>query len=291
MKKLIIYSFLTLLIVAGCRKEDNVRVPESAEVPLPLFTKDPTASLIISSETPDAFSGRFTIGLHYPEGLKPLKFDIVIRKNEVNASAKVLKSDIKAFPSLETVTGVQLREAFGTIVLGDIFDIGVDVTTQDGKKYLAFPAKGTAYGTNVANIAGSRTIARYEAVCPFKMTEYGAIGSTVPFVVEADGWNDYPAGSTVDVTIIDATHLSFFYPTADNIKPIVITVNPNDNSTSVDKIAFGDYGDGLIFSAVSVEGSLSNAVYPCKLTVGASLAFSGSNGGNYGTGVITLKKK
>ena len=291
MKKLIIYSFLTLLIVAGCRKEDNVKVPQSAEVPLPLFTKDRTASLIISSETPDAFSGKFAVGLHYPNGPKPSKFDIVIRKNEVNSSTKAFKSDITTFPSVETVTGAQLKSLFGTILLGDIFDIGVDVTTQDGKKYLAFPPTGVAYGTNIANIAGSSPIARYEAVCPFKMEEFGAIGSTVPFTVVADGWKDYAVGSTVDVTIIDATHLSFFYPTDISVKPVVITIDPKDNSTSVEKVSFGGYGSGTIYNAVSIGGSLSNAVYPCKLTVGASLAFGGSDGGNYGTGNITLKKK
>lgn len=292
MKKLIIYSFLSLIILAGCQKDENAKVPDLAEIPLPLFTKDVTASLIISSETPDAFSAKFSVGLHYPGGVQPSKFDIVIRKNEDNASTKTFKANVTTFPSVVTLTGVQLKELFGTIALGDIFDIGADVTTADGKKYQAFPITGVAYGTNVANIAGAIPTARYEAVCPFKMTDYGAIGTTVPFTVEADGWADYPdPGTVIPVTIIDATHLSFFYGTDVNVKPIVITINPLDNSTKADKVAFGAYGDALIFSAVSVDNSLSNAVYPCKLTVSVNLAFSASNGGNYGTGVITLKKK
>ena len=281
---------MSFVLLAGCQKDDNVKVPDVTKIPLPLLTKDRTASLIISSETPDAFSAKFRVGLFYPGGEQPAKFDIVIRKNEDNAVVKTFKTDITTFPSDVAVTGVQLRQLFGAISLGDIFDFGVDVTTTEGKKYLAFPTLGVQYGTNVANIAGSRPFVRYEAVCPFKIADYGAIGTTVLYTVEADGWNDYAKGTTIPVTIIDATHLSFFYPTDTNVKPIVITVNPADNSTSVAKVAFGGYGDDFIYSAVSVDESISNAVYPCKLTISVNLAFS-SSAGNYTPGVITLKKK
>ena len=281
---------MSLFLMAGCRKDDNAKIPDIVKIPLPLLTKDRTASLTISAETPDAFSAKFKLALFYPTGEKPSKFDVVIRKNESNASAKVFKTDVTTFPSDITLTGVQLRELFGPVSLGDIYDVGANVTTTDGKQYLAFPTTGRAYGTNIANVAGVSPTVRYEAVCPFKMADYGAIGSTVPYIVDADGWNDYPKGTTIPVTIIDATHLSFFYPTDVDPKPIVITINPQDNSTSVDKVAFGGYGDPLIYSAESISNSVSNAAYPCKLTVSVNLAFS-SSAGNYPPGVITLRKK
>ena len=277
---------MALIVLAGCRKSDNEKVPEFAKIPMPLFQKDRKTSLIISSETPDAFNAKFSVGLFYLTGEQPSKFDIVIRKNGVNSSAKTFRTDITTFPTDVTVTGVQLRQMFGPILLGDQFDIGADVTTTSGKKYPAFSTDAATYGAGVASVAGSIPVIRYEAVCPFKIADYGAIGTTVPYTVLEDGWNDYPKGSTVDVTIIDATHLSFFYPTDVDVKPIVITVDPLDNTTSVARVTFGGYGDDFLYTAESVPNSLSNAVFPCKLEIGVNLSFPG-----FGTGVIRLKKK
>jgi hypothetical protein len=289
MKKLIIYSFMSLLLVSACKRSDNDRIPELAQVPYPQIKKV-SGDQIIASQDPASFKAEFSVGLLYPDGVKPQKYDVVVIKNGDKTNVKMFKADVTTFPTTLSITGPQLQTLFGApTLLGDKYDIGVDITAADGKKYLSFPTVGIPYSPGTAQTPGASTTLRYEAVCKFTMTDYGAIGATIPFVVVKDEWNDYSAGSVINVKIIDDTHMSFMYPTED-AKPIVITVDPVSNSTSVDKVAFGHYGDNLIFSAVSVASSLDNNVSPCELSVSTRLSFT-SNAGSYGQFTITLKKK
>ncbi|RZK97211.1 MAG: hypothetical protein EOO89_33355 [Pedobacter sp.] len=295
MKKLLIYGFMSLFLISSCRKSDNVNVPDFIKVPLPTVKKvsgDPT----ISSQNPDGFTAKYSVGLYFPDGDKPAKFDVVVIKNNNVKVVKLLQADVTTYPTELTVTGLQLKALFGaSVALGDRFDIGVDITLSNGKKYLAFPEVGVAYGAGVASPAGSSTTTRYEAVCTFKMSDYGAIGTVVPYTVIADKWADYGPGETVDVTIIDATHLSFTYP-ASNALPIVVTVNPANNTTSVAAVNYGNYGSQY-FRVDSDPTSSLNTVSPCELTFSVALrqyelpATKLPPGTLYGTYPISFKKK
>ncbi len=295
MKKLILYSFMSLFLISSCRESDNVNVPEFIEVPMPTIKKvsgDPT----ISSQNPDGFTAKYSVGLYFPDGDKPAKMDIVVRKNNDNNTVKLLQADVTTYPTELTVTGLQLKTLFGSsVALGDRFDIGADITLTNGKKYLAFPTVGVAYGAGVASPAGSSVSTRYEAVCTFKMSDYGAVGTVVPYTVIGDKWADYGAGETVDVTIIDETHLSFKYP-ASNALPIVVTVNPANNTTTVASVNYGNYGSQY-FRADYDPASALNFVSPCELIFSVALrhyelpADKKPPGTLYGTFPISFKKK
>lgn len=308
MKKLLIYSFAALtvlsMVMVACRKNDNPKLPALIRVPEPQFTKDATTDPVISVQNPDAFSAKFTVGLYFANDVAPKKMDIVIMKNGKRDSILLLKADVTTFPTTLTLTGAQLKAMYGySSVLGSSYDIGANITTADGTVIPAFSplqsaasygsgliSQGTTGAANTPYPAAAPTI-NYTAICKFTMTDYGAIGSTVPFTVVKDEWNDYSAGATVPVKIIDATHMSFFYQPASNAQPIIITVDPNTNSTSVAKQIVGNYGDGYgDYSATSTPTAF-DIVAPCDLTVGVSLVYSVSAGTFSGNYTIILKKK
>ena len=278
-------------LFASCRKSDNSKLPDITDVPLPLITTDATADATISAQTPDAFSGKFIVGLYFPEGLKPAKFDAVVIKNGNKAIVKTIATDITTYPSTIAVTGAQLKTLFGSaIIVGDKFDIGVNITTTEGKTFLAFPSIGVAYGPGISAPKGSSTTVRFEAICKYTATDFGAIGVPTDFKVVQDGWEDYAIGQTIPVTVIDATRISFKYG-ANNAKPIIVTINPASNITSVTKAVYGDYGPSTgDVSAESVSGSADNFVAPCDLSFSVKLNHTSAKG-NYGNYTIQLKKK
>ena len=139
MKKIIIYSLCLFSVAAlftACKKDENGRMPELTRFPLPLVAKVAGTDQVISALDPNAFSGKYTVGLYFPEDVPPQKFDVVIMKNDDKTNVKVLKTDVTTFPTELTITGPQLAALFGApVVLGDKFDIVVDITTNTGAKY------------------------------------------------------------------------------------------------------------------------------------------------------------
>lgn len=289
MKKNIIYIFIALLLIGGCRKEDNPRIPKLDRVPLPLITVDKTGDQVISQSDPDAFVGKFIVGLYYPDDVKPTKFDVVVIKNGNTAVVKTVQADVTTFPATVSLTGVAIKALFGvSSVLGDSYTIGVNIFAN-GKVYPAFSALGETSNGGIPALAGTSTTIQYAAVCKFNMADFGAVGASVPFLVVKDGWADYAAGQTVSLKIIDATHISFIYG-ADNPQPIVIAVDPTGNTTSVAKVTYGNYG-AETFTATSVANHADNFVAPCDLTFSVRLAHNGSINGAYGSYTISFKKK
>jgi len=311
MKKLLIYSFtiLTVLsVVVACRKSDNPKLPSGmTSVPELQFTKDATADGIIAAQTPDAFAGKFTVSLYFSSDVAPKKVDLMIMKNSVHANAKLLLANVTTFPTTVTITGAQLKTLFGTSsVLGDSYDIGGTITTADGTVIPAFSTyEGAAsYGSGLLSqgTTGAATTkyqpaaptVNYSAVCKFTMTDYGAIGSTVPFTVVKDAWQDYLPGDIVPVTIVDATHFSFFYATDVSPKPVVVTVNPTTNATSAVTGPIGVYSFLAAYGTwgvVNVPDATNAVVSPCILQFGVNVNFTATGtGGTYTGGPIVLKK-
>ena len=277
--------------MASCRKSDNERIPEITKIPFPLLKKDATGDATISAQTPDAFVGKFSVGIFATSGEKPAKYDVVIRKNEDNKTAKVFKTDVTTFPTDLSVTGVQLRELFGaTVVLGDKFDIGVDITTTSGQKFQAFPLVGVAFGTNVVVPAGSAPTIRFESICKFTAAEYAG-----NFKVLEDDWNDYVKGSVIPVTVVNDHQLSIISPVSG--APIIIDVDVNTNVTSMAKQAYGDYKAAGIdptwtYGMVSVESvpGASNFVAPCTLILSVKIKYTVA-AGNFGEFDLVLQKQ
>ncbi|WP_152269364.1 hypothetical protein [Agriterribacter humi] len=281
----IIYSaILAMFLFAGCRKDDNAKVPDLERVPLPLITKDASTDVTISSQEPETFAATFNVDLYYKDDIKPQKFDVVIIKNGDKSNVKSLQDGVTTFPVSLQITGPQLATLFGSpIVLGDKFDIGVNITTQEGKVFQAFPLTGVAYNANIAALANSSTSVRYEAICKFNPEDYAG-----DFKVVTDDWADYAPGDIVAVTVIDDTHLSFKY-LDDNARPIIVEVKP-DNTTFVAKQVYGD-GYGLGYGEISCETvpSADNYVGPCEGILSVRLKHTVA-AGSFGDATITLQK-
>ena len=267
MKKIIIYSlylFSAAALFTACKKDENGNLPELTRFPLPLVVKVAGSQQVISALDPNSFSGKYSVGLYFPNDAPPKKFDVVVIKNNDNTNVKVLKTDVATFPTELTITGPQLAALFGTpIVLGDKFDIGVDVTTSTGAKFEAFPAVGNSYAAGVAAQPGASTFVRYEAVCQYEPAAYQG-----PYEVVIDEWADYTPGDIVQLIMIDATHFSFKYLAADP-RPIVVTVDPVTNAVTVPKQVYGSgYPPGWPYGDISAESvpSVDNFVAPCAGT-------------------------
>ena len=290
MKKIIIYSFYLFsfaVFLIACKKDDNGKLPELTRFPVPLVVKVAGSDQVISAQTPDAFSGKFSVGLYFANDAPPKKFDVVVIKNNDKTNVKVIKTDVTSFPTELTITGTQLATLFGSpIVLGDKFDIGVDVTTYTGAKFEAFPAVGNSYAAGIAAQPGASTFVRYEAVCQYNPSAYQ--GS---YEVVTDEWGDYTPGDIVQLTMVDATHFSFQY-LADGALPIVVTVNPVTNAVTVPKQVYGSgYGAGWPYGNISAESvsSVENFVAPCAGTFSVILKHTVA-AGSFGEYKIVLKK-
>jgi hypothetical protein len=278
----------------SCRKSDNPILPKNlAKVPAPLLSIDTTGNQTISGQNPDSFTGKVVIASYYGNAdLNGAKFNAVVIRNGDASNVKTLKTGITSFPTTVTVTGTELHTLFGTpIVVGDFFDIGADVITQDGTVYPAFSTgPGTLYSAGILSQPGFNPTVRFTAICQFTASAYGAFGVPTPYVVQQDDWADYHPGDVVNVTVIDATHMSFKY-LANNAQPIIIVINPGTNATSVNSQVIGDYGAPFgNFSVVSVPGS-NSAVTPCNLGIGVTLHFTESKGTDFGNGTIKLVKQ
>lgn len=294
MKKLLLYGFIALGLMTSCRKSDNPRLPDLESVPTPKITLDASGDKFITN--PSTFNGKFKVDLLFPNGDKPQKMDIVVMKNGSPTNVKVLQAGVTTFPSTFTLTGAQINTLFGSLATpGDTYDIGADIYTQSGKKYQAFPASGAAgYAATVGQQPGASLSIQFSALCPFDITKYGAIGSTVNFAVNVDDWADYSVGQVIPVKIVDATHFSFVYGTDVNTTPIVIAVNPADNSTSITKQAFGSYSSLPSYGAWSVEsvaGNAKNTVTPCAFGVSVAMHITAANGYDNGTSIFKITKK
>ncbi len=291
MKRIInlsLYLLSAVVLLNSCRKEDNSKIPELVRFPLPKIVKDAGSDQVIDASDPHTFTGKFTVGLYHEGDAPPSKYDVVVIKNEDKSIVKTITPNVTTFPTSITITGAQLETLFGSpIVVGDKFDISVDVTTQSGKKYLAFPITGEPYAAGIAAQPNSSTRIRYEAVCQYDADIYQG-----NFIVIEDGWDDYDPGDIVPLTKIDATHFSFEYAAA-NPKPIVVTVNPTTNEVSVAKQIYGSgYPPGWTFGDISAESvpNINNFVAPCEGTFSVVLKHTVA-AGNFGEFRIYLRKE
>lgn len=292
MKQSFLYSLLFLFFaISSCRKEDNPKLPDIARVPTPLITKVDGTDKVISSQDPASFKGKFIVDLFFKTDVPPQKFDVVIMKNDDKTTVKTFKENVTTFPTTFDITSEQLATLFGApIVLGDKFEIGVDVTTKEGLKFQAFPLVGEGYGSGVASQAGASTDIRYEAVCKYNPDLYKGT-----FVVEEDEWEDYAPGDEVEISQVDDTHLTFTHVAAVGAIPITIVINPDDNSASIAKQEIGTrwaYGASYTKPFVATAGAASNSyVSPCEESIILNLQYGYSAGTWSGNYILKLKKK
>lgn len=306
MKRIIIYNMLAafMLFAASCRKSDNPRIPTLERVPLPLVTLDAAGDQTISVVTAPAFKTTVIVDMFFKNDIPPQKMDLVVRKNGDNTNVKVLKAGITAYPTRIDITGAQLISLFGTILLNDAYDFGINITTQNGKLYEAFPVVGVGYGSGVAGEYsldpalnggnGAQVQVTIKAVCKFTASDFAG-----NFIVTKDQWADpnlgqgvnFGVGAIVPITVVDATHLSFKSP-VNGTSVVVLTVNAITNNITYTGQPYGDYTVGPLivdptwpFGPITVENvGTNNFISPCSLTINLGIRFrvaagSFSNGG------------
>jgi len=303
--KNIFYSMcgIMVLFMVSCRKDDNPRIPALERVPVPYIKADPTKSQSISVLNPTAFSQTFTFTPYFINDVPPKQMDLVVIKNGVNGTVKTIQAGFTTFPATVNVTGAQLITMFGAIKLGDTFTFGLDITAADGTVYHAFPALGVGYGSGVLNeyngatnvtplAAGGGVVYQlaYGALCTYDPNLYvGNFKAT-------DAWGDAD-GAIIVLTKIDNTHFSFIYPSAVNPNPIIVTVNPNNNTATIPantvigtawSPAFG-YPATATYANPTINSLVAGSVAPCDKTVTLSIQW-GTAGGTlqFGGGPYTL---
>ena len=295
MKKNLLYILFAGLVLTACDKNDGA-VPEKYEldtgIPQPQIVKN-GGDASINALAPATFQGKYDLtGVYFP-GDAPSKMDVVIRKNGNNANVKVIQAGVTTFPTSYTITAAQIATLFGApVALNDNYDISADVYRQDGKKYEAFPNIGipTAVGVaaGVAGQAGASPSIRYSVICLYFPTLFGAIGTTSTFNVTKDEWADPVAGwgpkanwgSTIDVTIVDATKLSFKSP-VDGTSTIVLTINPATNAITYTGQPYGDLKVGPLridpawpYGPATLANLGPNSVAPCAKEITLNITYN-----------------
>lgn len=280
MKQSLLYSvFAALIFFAGCRKEDDAKIPDLIRVPTPLITKDLNTDATISKDDPNAFKGTFVVGLFFKEDVPPQSFDVVVRKNE--AATKVFKEGISSFPTAVDLTGADLTTLFGAApVLGDKFEIGVDMTLQDGTKLQAFPAGGPAYGTGVANQPGASTSIVYSVVCPFDINDF--VGSAT--IEDPDFWEaTYPVTVTLEGS--DTYKVAGWFE--DPATYILVKVNPATLTATIAKRVYAATIPGFTYTNWAAEGT--GVVDACNKEISLSVKNSVDQG-SFSATTVVLKK-
>jgi hypothetical protein len=286
MKSSLLYSFLLgAVIISGCRKDDNPKVPDLQRVPVPQITLAEGSGDKIPISDPASYTATIVVDNYFKFGETPKQLDVLVIKNGDALNQQSLQGAITTFPTNITVTGQQLADLFGgPIEEGDEFTIGADVTTQDGKKFNAFSANGTTYAPGIFNMPGSspELVLIGANICFFDPADFTA----GDYEVIVDEWVDYPPGTIIPVAKIDDTHYSFKY-NADNANPIIMEIDPNTNAVTVAPVMYGDYG-GAQVTAKSVEGS---EVDPCDVSFHLILNHNAPDfGGDLGDYAITFRK-
>ena len=286
MKSSLIFSFLLgAIIISGCRKDDNSKVPDFQKVPVPQITLAEGSGEKIPVSDPASYTSTIVVDNYFKFGEAPKQFDVVVVKNGDFLNQKLLQGAITTFPTNITITGQQLADMFGeAIAVDDAFTIGADVTTQDGRKYMAFSEDGITHAPGIFNMPGSSPELTLVGanICFFDPADF--TGGDYEVIV--DEWVDYVPGTVIPVTKIDDTHFSFEYA-ADNANPIIMEIDPNTNAVTVAPVMYGDYG-GAQVTAKSVEGS---EVDPCDVSFHLILNHNAPDfGGDLGDYAITLRK-
>jgi hypothetical protein len=292
MRTRIIYGFLiTMIFLSACRKSDAPELPDNLQrAPIPQFKLDSSVDLTIPGQDPNSFNGKFTLSQYYTNDHSFKSIDVVVRKSGDNSMIKVLQSDVQQLPATISVTGEQLKTLFNAPIQStDFYDIGADVTLLSGQKIEAFPSDGNPnYDPNINTLPnlGPFTI-QYGVYCDYDPSVYDG-----NFVVLQDDWQDYHPGDVVPVTKIDDTHFSFMYNGLD-VQPIIVTVDPVTNVTSITNQYFENYGPDFGDFFIHTVPSPNNVVLPCQgvVSIFADIYSDNPIYGDQGNFRLVLKKQ
>ena len=289
MKRIIFLNILLITVLFACRKDDNPKIPELDRVPVPSLALKDGSDEQISPADPAGFGAQIDVDLFFKNDIPPKKFDLVVIKNNDKSNIHVIKSDITSFPTTVGITGQQFIDFFGEIEDGDAFTVGVDITTQNGNLYQAFPPVGNGYGPGVQTEAGGVTLTlEFAKPCKYVSSIYEG-----DFEVVIDEFADTQPGDVLTITKIDDTHFSYIYPSCINAIPIVIAVDPETNIVSITDQKIGsafNWEPSYTNPHAKTTGTAGNQVLPCDKSFSVSINYSVDQG-DFGNYRITMKKK
>lgn len=290
MKRIITYSIIiAITLLSACRKSDNPNIPDLTRVPVPLITKG-DGDLTISKDDPAAFKGSFVVDNFFKGNSTPKKLDVVIIKNGDNSSVVHFKDDVTTYPTTLDITGAQLIDLFGPMVLGDKFTIGANVTTESGEMFEAFPNVKTSlgiyinpYGAGINNLPGASPQISYSVVCPIDLNAF--LGAAT--VVDDFFWED-----TYPVTV-ELASPGVLKVTGINQQPnssVLININEGTYGASITKYIVGP---GSVASYVGPYTNLTmdgkGSVDACKTEINLNIGWTVDQG-SFGAGPWILKK-
>jgi hypothetical protein len=290
MKKIITFSLLVSLVLMGaCRKAGNGNLPDLERVPVPSLKKEAGSDAFIVVSALSSFQGKLVVDNFFKDDIPPKSMDVVAFKNGNKSIIKVIKAGITSFPTTVIITAADLQAAFGPIVICDYFTFGVNMTTKSGKVYEAFPAVGVAYGAGVSNqFGGVQTQLDYSTKVEYDPSVYKG-----NFITVSDEFQDFPVGSVVPITQIDATSFSFIQPATVNPIPMVVTVDPNTLRASITKQKIGDKFTWASYTNPNAAASATdpyNKVSPCDKTLQLNITYTVDQG-SFGSYKLVLRKQ
>ncbi len=268
------------LFVASCSSDGDGNLPDLSRVPVPLITQAENSDVLI--QEPADFKGKFIVDLYFKDDIKPKSIDVVIAKNGAYDKVKVLQANVTAYPTTVDIDAAKIATAFGInvsdIIPGDYFEIGANITTQDGKLSQAFPLVGNQFAADIANFPGSNLNIKYPVVCPLDMDAFvGEFTIDDPLFWEAS----YP----VTVTREGENDLIITGFVEDPAAKIKITVNPQTTKISVPKQIFAPAFVGYTNGSAAGSGEIN----ACANTITLNLTYTVDQG-SFGTYGLTIRK-
>ncbi len=294
-KNILLYGLFASLVFIGCKKDDGPIAKADGisleTVPYMRITKVAGFTADIIPSTIASYQGKIKVELLYSytnNDLKlPEKVDLVIIKNGNRNDVKVLKAGITTFPSEVTFTGPELVALFGSVVTCDGFQVGYDVYAN-GKKYEAWPAGG-AIGNGGATGINQPF---YSAFLTYNTkVEYVPATYSGNFKVVSDAFEDFPVGSTVVLTQVNATQFSMMSPAVSNPLPFILTVDPATLVVTAPRQKIGDWflwEPAYTNPSIAVTGTTS-FVTPCTKLLTLFLDYRVDQGG-FGAYKLVLQK-
>jgi len=238
-----------------------------------------------------SFKGKIDIAAYFADQPLPEKVDVVVRKNASNASAKVFKEGVTSLPASFEITAADLTALFGEAPkLGDSYDFSVNIYTKDGM-FEGFPQTGVGMASGVANMVGFSYFARFGAICAYDSNIFQG-----DFEVVSDAFEEYAGGEIITLTKLSETTFSFIYTLANDPVPVVITVNPINNTiSSFPRTSVGSSytWPWSTYTGAFLIGQTGGSVAPCDGKVTLMLDY-GVDAGNFSGGpyaLVLVKKK
>jgi hypothetical protein len=270
--------FVLALFIASCSSDGTGNLPDLERVPIPLMKLVDNSDVLI--QDPAEFRGKFSLDLLFKEDQAPKSVDLVVARNGDYKNIKTVQAGVTSFPTIVDVDIAKLASIFGvdasTIIPGDYFEIGANITTQSGFVLPAFSELSNQFSADISNFPGSSLSIKYPVVCPLDLDEFvGEFTIDDPFFYEGE----YP------VTISREGDNVLVIEGFNEDATIKVTVNPQTTKVTVPSTMIA--ADFFGYTNLKVVGG--GEINACANTITLNLTYTVDQG-SFGTGGLTIKK-